>query len=79
VGRERGNKVCFGRQVFQQPSQKRKSLGYEIISEPNKLQNEPKKIAKLIKSNIHNIAMQHPTGSFMTGILDSEEKRKRRS
>jgi hypothetical protein len=45
---ERGNKVCSGHQVFQQSSQKRKSLGYEILSEPNKLQNEPKKIAELI-------------------------------
>ena len=38
------------------------------------LQNEPKKIVELIKSNLHNIAMQHPTGSFMPGILDSEKK-----
>jgi hypothetical protein len=76
---ERRNKVCSGHPVFQQSSQKRKSLGCEILSEPNKLQNEPKKIAELIISNLHNIAMQHPTGSSMPGILDSEEKRKRRS
>jgi hypothetical protein len=80
IWREKGrNKVYSGCPVFQQSSQKRKSFGYEIFSEPNKLQNEPKKIAELIKSNLHNIAMQHLTGSFMPRILDSEEKRKRRS
>jgi hypothetical protein len=73
---ERRNKVCSGHPVFQQCSQKRKSLGCKILSEPNKLQNEPKKIAELIISNLHNIAMQHPTGSSMHGILDLEEKRK---
>jgi len=45
---ERRNKVCSRYPVFQQSSQKRKSLGCEILSEPNKLQNEPKKIAELI-------------------------------
>jgi hypothetical protein len=43
-GRERGNKVCSGRQVFQQPSQKRKSLGYEILSEPNNFKMNPRRL-----------------------------------
>jgi hypothetical protein len=72
---ERRNKVFSGHPIFQQSSQKRKSLGCEILLEPNKLQNEPKKITKLIISNIHNKEMQHLTGSSMSGILDSEENK----